>query len=94
MNQTCADGYHRACLNCKTRLLYAGVWLKAQLTRDLEITYPCTFGFVMVIELESCLLVLTCIGGRGFILQKHDTPKKGFFAPEETVNTFSFQSFN
>ena len=34
---------------------------------------PCACGFVMVIELESCLL--SCIGRRGFILQNHGSPE-------------------
>ena len=37
-------------------------------------------GLVTVTKLESCLL--SCIGKRGVILQNHDSPEKGFTAPE------------
>ena len=42
--------------------------------------HRCACGFVTVTELKFCLL--SCIGRRGVILQNHDSPEKGFSAPE------------
>ena len=49
---------------------------------DLQnvILHHCACGFVTLTELESCLL--GCSGRRGVILQNHDSPEKGFSAPE------------
>ena len=54
-------------------------------SRDLKIIHPCAWA---VKSLRSCnglsihLLDSDGIGRRGFILQYHDSPEKGFSAPE------------